>query len=534
VNAGGAVQPLVNIYWTDSSYITGGSSPDAVGLIPGGFVANAAIGQRFFQQTSVNIQLNTNPSLVATCNFYSGYVYIDPYASRHPMNVGWITHSGTSGGDEGCSGVDIGTFNTSWSDANYGMTLQGTPQTTNVRAYVGDGRGREYSEDSNGNCCGAQGTTVVSGGQISSVSVPGIAGSVSFGYATQTKSYTPASSLVAGSSSSSGCPSSFPPAPTSLLVLKTIGLPNQTSYTFGYDSQYGLINNIVYPTGASVSYNWQVNANSESLEFGGGSYMTPICWYTHDWPAVQSRIVRFDGVHQALEQDFSYSTQWGTGASANQWTKKITTITTKDCTRASSCASAPSFQTIYTYLPAPVCCSAFAGQSPIESSIVYKDWNGIVLETVTKNWEMDFPPQLLSECVTLPTGVTSGKFYAYAAYGVVSDIKEYDYNILSSGACAQGASPPTATPTRETVVTYQSFPAMPFAAETMLDRPSTVKINDHGILKAETDYAYDSYGSGLTPVTAVGHDDTNFPASYTNRGNVTSKTLSALVVQVPV
>ena len=42
---------------------------------------------------------------------------------------------------------------------------------------------------------------------------------------------------------------------------------------------------------------------------------------------------------------------------------------------------------------------------------------------------------------------------------------------------------------------------------------------------AETD-AYDGYGTnGITPVMATGHDNSNYPASYTNRGNLTTKTV---------
>jgi hypothetical protein len=98
-------------------------------------------------------------------------------------------------------------------------------------------------------------------------------------------------------------------------------------------------------------------------------------------PAVQTRIVSYDGVHPALEQDFSYTTTWGTFA----WTSKTTTVTTKDRTRPGT----PTFQTIYTYLPKapymPPYSSVQTGSYvPVENTITYKDTSGGVLKTVTR------------------------------------------------------------------------------------------------------------------------------------------------------
>jgi RHS repeat-associated protein len=526
----------LNMQWTNSSLLAGGSTPAIVGLIPGGFVANAGIGQTFFQQNSLDVQVPYNQ--YAVCDFDNNYVYIDPTANRHAMNVGWITYSG-SGNQQGCSAINVVMPGTSWGDAQYGITLQGTQDTSSFQTYVTDTDGRGSGvEDTNGNCCGATGMTTVANNQIASVAIPGLANPYKFVYGTATINYQPNSTLFAAYSAGS-CPSTLDGqvlGGNSPTAVKSITLPNSTmsnlqQYVLGYDSTYGLLNNITYPTGAYVSYSWGVNPNSESLALGGGAYGTPFCQYEHDWPAIQKKIVSFDGIHQALEQDFAYTTQWsGTGSGSTQWTKKTTTVTTKDCTRASSCSTAPSFKTVYTYLPAEVGFGGvFSGQTPIENTIAYYDFNGSLIKTVTKNWNLISPPQLASECVTLPNGSTAGTFYAYAAYDVVSDKKEYDYGILSSNACAQGASSPTATPTRETKATYQSFPVTPlFPTPSMVDRPATVQIYDKGTLLAETDYAYDSYANGITAITAAGHDNANFPASYTNRGNATTKTVKCL------
>jgi RHS repeat-associated protein len=561
IDSDGLVQQSVLPKWTDSSVnLLGGYSVQpsglAAGMFPGGFIANTGIDQTYFQTTSVDITISSDPEVIATCQFYSGYTYVDPFATRHSMsNVGWIVQNGEGSGNQGCAGAQIGAFNTSWQDAEYAITLTGTHditgQSTGLQITVADEHGRSFpstfgsgvpqagagAEDSNGNASQAPATTTFSG-QTASVSVSGIGNTYKYGFINATRTYTAKAVLNTTASAGSNCASSFPTEPQSFEFLNTITLPNSTQsnlqqYVFGFDSTYGLVNSVTYPTHASVTYSWGVDPNSESLALGGPPASTQVCWYQHDWPRIMSRVVSFNGVTSALEQDFQYTTNWG--SSTTQWQTKTTTVTTKDCLRAptpGTCSTAPKFLTTYTYIPAPVCCSSFSGQSPVENTIVYNDWNGALLKTVTKNWDLtnSIPPQLLSECTTLPNGLTSGKFYTYAAYGVVSDIKEYDYGILSSTACAQGAASPTATPTRETTATYQSFPAMPIPGLMMEDRPKVVQVSGNGTLLAETDLFYDAYGSGgITPVTATSHDDTNYPASYTNRGNVTSKTVKCFI-----
>src|SRR5205823_1494241 len=161
-----------------------------------------------------------------------------------------------------------------------------------------------------------------------------------------------------------------------------------------------------------------IRIHLESLGIPAG---TIYCAYTHGWPYIQQRIVSFDGTNQALEQDFSYQTFWGSGSNIGRWTQKTITVTTKDLLRPGT----PSFQAIYTYSPVTLTDSDFGqfiGQSAIETQIVYKDWDGSVLQTVTKNWTATDPPLVSSECVTLPNnGPTSGAFYAYGSLDVVTD-----------------------------------------------------------------------------------------------------------------
>lgn len=513
----GVYTPSFSFSWTDNSFInTGpGVGPSAVGLIPGGFIANAGVGQTFVQGVSYSQQLG-DPPITEYCVYYTGYVYVDPQETRHNLGLQWVNYNYNGNQPSACTAVTVPTGG----DWQYQAALPASG--TSFYPYITDSHGRSGSlEDTNGNCCGAVGQKTIVSNQVTAVAIPGLTNPYSITYGTQSRSYQPGSKPLV----INGAPACavIPKETSTKTVVNTITLPESNlHYTFGYQSPYALLNSITYPTGATVTYTWTPQPLAESLGVGPGNAH---CDYQHDWPYITQRIVSFDGSATALEQDFAYTTQWGTGNSADQWTTKTTTVTTKDWKRPGT----PSFQTVYTYAPIAQIdpfTSTYLGQVAVESQIVYHDWNGAVLETVTKNWYTGSQtPVLLSQCVTLPSGSTSGKFYAYGPLDVVTDVKEYNYGILSSTACAQGASAPTATPTRETKMTPATFstptPLYP-SGPSIFDRPSTVQVYGNGTLVAETDYTYDSYGAGLTSATAYGHDDTNFPVTYTNRGNATT------------
>ena len=107
------------------------------------------------------------------------------------------------------------------------------------------------------------------------------------------------------------CNSSRPgDAGGTLNVIKSIELPNGQSYQFSYDSTYGMLSQITYPTGGYVHYTWGINPRSQMADFEDTKSQQNACWYQHDAPAVTQRTVSFDGVHIALTQNFSYSTVW--------------------------------------------------------------------------------------------------------------------------------------------------------------------------------------------------------------------------------
>lgn len=320
-----------------------------------------------------------------------------------------------------------------------------------------------------------------------------------------------------------------------------VTLPNSTSYQFQYDLNTGLVSRIIYPTGGYVRYVWGTNPSSESMLYPESLSTGPGtgdgCQAIYDTLAVAKRYVSFDGTHEVLEQDFTYSTTWNSSA-PKQWTSKTTTVTTKDLARPNT-----SFETQYTYIPVPAGTQpndqVVYGESgyPVERQIVYFNDLGVTqLETVTKGWPQNFIDGtgqnfLLCELHSPSSSQIAGAFFSYGSLGVVTDKKEYDYGAISSAtsACQDSSivSPPNGQ-ARETVVNYQSFADTPIypSGPSLFDRPSSIVIKDgSGNRVAETDYAYDQNAVPGASTPSGTHDETNYSAnSSAPRGNATTIT----------
>jgi RHS repeat-associated protein len=329
-----------------------------------------------------------------------------------------------------------------------------------------------------------------------------------------------------------------PVSPGQMNVYQSINFPNGKSYVFSYDPVYGLVNQITYPTGGYTKYVWNLAPRSQAIQTSDNTGIT--CEFEYDAPVITNRYVSFDGVNIALEQDFQYPTpQWSTaGNGADSWQSKRTIVISKDCARNNfNCNGAPSFTTTYNYVgPGSV-----ARQNAVETSVVYGDFNGSTLLTETKGWSGQ---ALLCDLKTLDNGLTSGAFYTYGPnpYGFVAlaqitDKKEYDYGLITStSACPAGGAgaPQGITPTRDTVTNYASFAATPYFPYTpsILDRPSSVITysgsSSSGTRVAETDYGYDQTAVSAVSPAPWDHDETNYSASYNNRGNATTVTRKCL------
>jgi YD repeat-containing protein len=306
--------------------------------------------------------------------------------------------------------------------------------------------------------------------------------------------------------------------------INTITLPNNKSYEFSYDPSYGLLTKITYPSGGYIKYVWGLNTLSEfdSLEDTDGGRNN--CLWHHDTPVVVNRSVSFDGVKIALQQTFSYSTNWS--SNTNSWTTKTTTVTTTD--NISGLVDTK----VYTYSPVtmpaqPNDFQIFAPQVPVEQTVVTKNSTNTTLRTVSKTWLNQY--ELASVTTALNDGAsvpTSEVTYNYGSGAQVTDKKEYDYGSGAPGNLL-----------RETVTNYQVFGDIPLfaTAPSIFDRPCQVITYNGGRNRyAETDAYYDNGATG-TPCSAAGtpsitgvsgltsHDETYYSASSKSaRGNATT------------
>ncbi|HEY2547184.1 MAG TPA: RHS repeat-associated core domain-containing protein [Candidatus Acidoferrum sp.] len=329
----------------------------------------------------------------------------------------------------------------------------------------------------------------------------------------------------------------------SLSVIKSIELPNLTYYTFEYNS-YGLLKQISYPTGAVVTYTWNIPSSPTGLiEFPPPSMPgnQDACAFAYYAPMITQRTVSFDGVHTALVQNFSYTTAYNTGVS--QAIVQTTVYSSNGSTNLGT------FKTVYNYYPffptdlsSPDEQVTVASAIPVEQTVDYYDYGQTkLLDAVTKGWQDEH--LLGCQLETHDGSGLRGTFYSYGSGASITDEKEYDYGqITGTSQCPQAAEggPITAPagPTRETAATYQVFPNTPIfpAGPSILDRPCSIVTKDsHGNKAAETDYLYDGgtsiCGTAGTPSVASANTPIKHDSAYAYtaspqppRGNATSVT----------
>jgi RHS repeat-associated protein len=251
---------------------------------------------------------------------------------------------------------------------------------------------------------------------------------------------------------------------------------------------------------------------------------------------LQHRYVSFDGTHEVLQQDFEYATTLSpatspeTGESQfDEWTSKQTTVTTHDLVRGNS------YTKTYKYTPSspaslePSPAEQWTGVFnviPWESNVQTTDFNSSLIRDVNETYSFVFMPPT-DKKTTLDNGQTSDEQATYASTDFMqrlTDTDEYDFG-AATGSAAQPGAPGALL--KHTHIDYASFAANPVGG-IILDRPSHVIIYDgNGNRVAESDYIYDN--ASLGSVTAAGHDDFNFPASFNVRGNATSQTRKCFI-----
>lgn len=338
--------------------------------------------------------------------------------------------------------------------------------------------------------------------------------------------------------------------------ITNIALPNGQSYQFQYESTFGMVSKIIYPTGAYVRYQWGLNPTSTSSiavahwnQSSGGPPPNPsvdVCEYLFPTVALQHRYVSFDGTHEVLQQDFSYAaTTWTTETSPyEQWTSKQTTVTTTDNVTGAV------QKTVYNYsaalvpelgvIPPPETGTGVHPVTPVETQVQSQDGSGNALRTVAKTYGNPYLPPV-DERTALDNGQTSeiqrcfvtAGFYGTGslcphqsgAVNLLTDTYETDYGNGSPGSVL-----------RRKHTDYATFAVTPLGAS-IVDRPCrNITYDGGGNASAETDSLYDNgtavCGAAGTPsVSAVSnlpsgsHDEAHYSATSTApRGNATKVT----------
>jgi YD repeat-containing protein len=308
---------------------------------------------------------------------------------------------------------------------------------------------------------------------------------------------------------------------TPLIVIRSITLPDSahSTYYFTYDcdqtnsanpaggcsspggqsAYYGELTGITYPTGGTSEY----------------SYLP----FKDAYGNMNERVISYSGANGS----WSYSPKvLGACSSTQYWPNS-------NCEQQTTVTS-PSNQTIYTF-------GLNNGAWP--TTVVQEDLAGNVLSTVTNTW--DFTQscvtinchgnqfvRLLGQKATVPSAtgnLTKQTQYTYDSpqTGNRTAIKEWKYSAGGSFS---------SVPDRATYITYLT------TGTNNINRPLRVTVCNNsgsdttncpggGSRVSQTLYTYDCYsGSGCTGLSAINgvaqHDDNNFGASYTARGNPTS------------
>jgi len=325
----------------------------------------------------------------------------------------------------------------------------------------------------------------------------------------------------------------------------SLALPDGTSYQFQYDPSSGLLNKLIYPNGAYVSYVWGLpgGVSDEAVFYWNVGQQGPFQDYNITWhkigctfryalPVLLNRYVSFDGTNVAEEQDFSYTTTFNPPATdvLQGWESKTTNVVTKDLLKGTSYSTFYTYQRGITSPPSVTLGDAAtsfmtSGPEAVEASVVVKDSTGNVVRTTNKTWvagEFPFTTQTV-----LANQKTSEQDYGYSAYNDLVQLTEKDNYDFGAGANGPLIS--------KTLINYAQFGPNPIAAgfigtpsvtapSSLLSFPSSITEYDgSGNRVAETDYGYDE--TGLTQVSATSHDDANYgPNSTASRANLTSIT----------
>lgn len=312
-------------------------------------------------------------------------------------------------------------------------------------------------------------------------------------------------------------------APQTTSEVSQIALPNGQKFTFAYDSTYGRVNKITFPTGGYVRYVWGMNPSSAVTyyQWNGG---ISSCYLVFDTDAVTDRYVSYDGSTEVLHQHFAYpATTWAANNPPTsypyQWTSKQTIVTTTDLLTNQVTVTTYTYTSVPPDSGGPNDESWLVPQIPVEQSVVYQDGSGNTLKTVNKTWKNAFA--MVGEQTILDNGQGITSLRCYNGGEQVTDV--YEYGFQSEGSkpadpsCASSSGLNTSAIgplKRHTATVYHNF-----AGPGPINEPDSVTVYDGSSNQVkQTTFTYDANGV-VSSGTATG-----LVAPPGARGNVSTIT----------
>lgn len=318
--------------------------------------------------------------------------------------------------------------------------------------------------------------------------------------------------------------SSLLPANTTLPVVSSITLPNLTQYSFSYDSTYGTISKIVFPTGGYVRFVWGIRGDG-----GGDSTFLKLSTLV-----VSEVCISPSGSGGGIGSE-------PCNANENAWRYNFPDYSATSL--LTSMVTAPDGSYInyagmwFNYPAAP----ASVGGVPSwkEANRLEYNSSGTLMKSVaTTYWPSSGATGLPYQvATTLYDGSTPQQQYVQYAYDFVVDPTGYstsyanvvekdesDFNgcTISGTTCPMPATLPTFL--RRTFTNYAYATSNPaFLAAHIVDKPYQMLVTDG----SGHPYSLTQFGYDETPVTGTpgftGHDDANYSTSNNVRGNLTSE-----------
>lgn len=221
--------------------------------------------------------------------------------------------------------------------------------------------------------------------------------------------------------------------------------------------------------------------------------------YEYDYPAPNDGINCSDGSDLSMNRtvnDANFnSATWNFVRNA---TNKTTTVTTPQMSDTSNANN-----TVYT----------FNSTGREVTRKIYADTGSMnLLRTINSSWAGNNTPS--SSITILEDGTTKAETdTSYDSNGLLDSVTEYDW-----GSGTHGSS----SPIRTTTYTYQTSSG--YTSRNIINLVTSKQIKDGtGTIQYRQDTAYD--GAALTcPVSALQHDDADYPCTMTTRGDPTSVT----------